>query len=236
MADFSFNASERTDSGKKYSKNLRRKGLVPGVVYGPAAKPQSVEFDVKEMELLYRDTLGKNALLTMKLAGKEQMVMFKSIQREPVKSKMLHVDFYHVDAAHPLNLDVPIILDGISIGVKEGGILSQGVRSIHVRCLPDKIPAAVHVNISELKMEENILLQSLTPPEGVIFLTDAHAVLAHVSEVKEEEVPTEEEAAAVAGDVKEGDAKEGDAKEGDAKAGDAKAGDAKAAEKKGDKK
>lgn len=230
MAEFSFEASERKETGKKYAKNLRREGKAPGVVYGPAAKPLSVEFNIRDMELLYRDTLGKNALLTMKLDGKEQTVMFKQVSREPVKNKLLHIDFYHIDAAHQLNLDVPIILDGIAAGVKEGGVLSTGIRAIHVRCLPANIPAAIHVDISALKVDENILLQTITPPEGVSFLTDAHAVLAHIAEVKEE-APTEAEVAAA--ETKEADAKAAEAaKAGDAKPGDAKAGDAKEAEKK----
>ena len=225
MAEYKFKAVSREKHGKSYASKTRRTGRVPAVVYGPAAKPIPVECDIREIELLYRDTLGKNALLKMELDGKEQTVMFKDVQREPVKSKLLHIDFYHVDAKHPLKLDVPVILDGTASGVKEGGILEHGIRNVHVRCLPDHIPTAIHVDITNLGMEENILVQDLTPPEGVTFLTDGHSVLAHVSEPKEEE--KKEEEAAAAGAV---------AKEGDAKPADAKAGDAKPEEKKEEKK
>lgn len=216
MAEFSLKASTRKSSGKSYASKIRREGRVPGVVYGPTIKAQAIELDAHEVELLHRDSFGKNALIKMDLDGKEQTVMFKDILREPVKSKLLHIDFYYVDASHPLKLDIPVVLDGVAAGVKEGGVLSHGVRAIHVRCLPDKIPSEIHVDISSLKVEENILVQSLTAPEGVTFLTDPHAVLAQISEVKEEEAPVAatEEAAA------EGDAKPEEAKEGDAKAED----------------
>ena len=222
MADYSIKAVIRKDQGKSYARKIRKMGKVPGVVYGPSAEPKSIELNMRELELLHRNTFGKNAIINLDLDGSESMVMFKNVQREPVKSKMLHVDFYLLQAGHELNLDVPIILDGIAAGVKEGGILSHGVRAIHVRCLPKDIPKAIHVDISALKVEENILVQNLTPPPGVTFLTDEHAMIAHVSEVKEEEV--KEEAAAEA-DPKAA-AKPG-AKAGDPKAADAKAGDAK---------
>ena len=224
MADYIIEAKLRQGQGKGYASKARRAGRLPGVIYGPAAEPLRVEMETRAVELLYRDTLGKNALLTMKLDrdGKvdEQTVMFKDLQREPVKSKPLHVDFYHVDPKHPLNLDVPVVLEGTAAGVKEGGILEHGVRNIHVRCLPEHIPSSIHVDISNLNVEENILLQDITPPEGVTFLTDAHAVLAHVAEVKEEEAkPAEGEAGAA-----------------EAKPGEAKPEEAKAEEKKDDKK
>ena len=85
-----------------------RPASCPPTSTAAARSPVSVEIDNREVSLLYQRTIGKNTLLTMKLAGQaDQMVMFKEVQREPVKGKFLHVDFYHVDpgpshqAAHP---------------------------------------------------------------------------------------------------------------------------------------
>jgi large subunit ribosomal protein L25 len=185
-----FNASARKGSGRRYSTRLRAQGKVPANVYGRGEQPVSVEIDNREIVLLYQRTIGKNSLLTMKFDGKETTVMFKEVQREPVKGKFLHVDFYHVDQAHPIKLKIPVELVGTAKGVKElGGILGHTTRFVRVRCLPKDIPANVTVDVTDLGLDESILLENVTPPAGVTFLDNKHTVLAHVSEVLEEKAP-----------------------------------------------
>ncbi len=232
---YSFEAKVRTQKGKAHAGSLRRNGRVPGVVYGQGKESQAVELEDKEMNALIAKTMGLNALLTMKLADEkggtsERTVMFKEVQREPVKSKLWHVDFYLVDPASKLKLKVPVRLEGVAAGTKEGGILEHGVRSLNVRCLPSAIPSAIKVDVSNLGLDQSILLEQLPRSEGVDFLDDPHAVLAHVAAV-EEEAP----AAAAAGTTdqpevigeKEKEAKRAEKEGAKAPAADAK--DAKAA-------
>jgi large subunit ribosomal protein L25 len=207
MAEYKFEAKTRTESGKKYARGLRAQGLLPAIVYGRGEKSFAVEVSAKELPLLFLRTLGKNALLTMHLtdgAGKttDTTVMFKDVQREPVKGKFQHIDFYHVDPAHPLKLKVPVVLEGAAKGVKElGGMLSQPTRNITVRCLPSDIPADIRIDISDLGVDESVLLQDVTPPKGVSFLGDPHTVLALVTTIEEEKAP---EPAAAAADAAKG--------------------------------
>lgn len=221
-----FQASPRRGNGRRYSSRLRATGKLPANVYGRGEKPLSVEVDNREVSLLYQRTIGKNALLIMKFDGKDTTVMFKEVQREPVKGKFLHIDFYHVDQAHPLKLRIPVELTGTAKGVREsGGILGHPTRFVRVRCLPKDIPVQIEVDVSELGLSESILLENVTPPAGVTFLDGKHTVLAHVSEIEEEKAP--EPAAAAAGaagapEVITEKKKEGDAA---APAADAKAGD-----------
>jgi large subunit ribosomal protein L25 len=227
MATYEFNAKVRSASGKGGAKTLRNADVLPAVVYGRGEAGLKVEVSGKEVPLLYLRTLGKNSLLTMNLtdekgATKQETVMFKEVQREPVKNKFLHVDFYHVDAKHPLKLKVPVVLEGLPIGVKEqGGILQHPTRNVLVRCLPADIPTEIRVDVSGLKQDESILLEDFTAPKGVLFLSDPHTVLAQVAAVVEEKAP--EVAVAAAADAAKGpevitakkpgeEAKPGDAK------------------------
>jgi large subunit ribosomal protein L25 len=185
-----FTATPRKGSGRRYSTRLRAQGKLPANVYGRGEKPVSVEIDNREVFLMYQRTIGKNALLTMKFEGKDTTVMFKEVQREPVKGKFLHVDFYHVDPAHPIKLRIPVELVGVAKGVKEaGGILNHPTRFVRVRCLPKDIPVDIKVDVTELGLDDSILLENITPPAGVTFLDGKHTVLAHVSEVEEEKAP-----------------------------------------------
>lgn len=238
--DFNFNATLRSTGGKVNARNMRAEGKLPAVVYGRGEKPINVEVNTHEVQLLFMRTIGKNALLTMKLAdtsGKssDTTVMFKEVQREPVRDKFLHIDFYHVDPNHSLKLKVPVVLEGVPKGVKEaGGILDHPTRFLDVRCLPSDIPAQIKVQVAELGLEDSILLQDIVPPKGVTFLGNAHTVLAHVAVLAEEKAPevvAAEGAAAAEPEVTKQKAPgEADAaaKPGDAK-GAAKAPDAKAA-------
>ncbi|HTB21351.1 MAG TPA: 50S ribosomal protein L25 [bacterium] len=205
MAEYKFTATLRSTKGKGSSKGLRSKDRLPAIVYGPGRKAYSVEVSAKEIPLLYLRTLGKNSLLTMSVTDEkgavaDSTVMFKEVQREPVKNRFLHVDFYHVDPAHPINLRVPVVLDGSAIGVREkGGILSHPTRSLRVRCLPADIPSEIKVDISKMDIDQSLLLKDYTPPKGVTFLGDPHTVLARVSMVEEEKVQEATAAAAAEG-------------------------------------
>lgn len=199
MSDLKFKATPRKESGRRYNIRQRLKGVLPANVYGRGEKSTPVEVDNHEINLLYQRTIGKNALLEMELEGKTATVMFKEVQREPVKGKFLHIDFYLVDPAHPIKLRIPVTLSGMAKGVKEaGGILGHPTRLLTVRCLPKDIPAEIAVDISHLGLDESLLLQDITPPAGVIFLDGKHTVLAHVSAVEEEKAPEPGAAAASA--------------------------------------
>jgi large subunit ribosomal protein L25 len=189
-ATYEFNAKPRSGQGRRAAADLRAQGKLPANVYGRGEKSVSVEVDYRELNLLYQRTIGKNALLTMKLEGKDSTVMFKDVQREPVKDKFLHIDFYHVDPAHPIKLRIPVLLTGVPKGVREEfGILDHPTRSVLVRCLPTAIPAEIKVDVSALGLDDSLMLQDVTPPAGVIFLSGKHTVLAHVSVPPEEKAP-----------------------------------------------
>lgn len=217
MAEYKFSAAVRKGVGKKHARGLRSRGKLPAILYGRGEKGLAIEVSAQELPLLYLRTLGKNALLTMQLTGEDgkvsdTTVMFKDVHREPVKGKFQHIDFYHVDPAHPLKLKVPVALEGAAKGVKEeGGLLTQPTRALTVRCLPKDIPAQIKVDISELGLEQSLLLQSVTPPAGVTFLDDPHTVLALVSAIEEEKAPEPAAADAAKGPEVIKEKKEGEA-------------------------
>lgn len=195
MAEYKFEATTRTGNGKTGARGLRANAKLPAVVYGRGEKSLAVEVDAKEIPLLFMRTLGRNALLSMTLtdekgAKSDSIVMFKEVQREPVKNKFLHVDFYHVDPKHPIKLKVPVVLDGIPKGVKESfGILNHPTRTLQIKCLPADIPAEIRVDVSGLDLEQSLILKDLTPPKGVTWLSAAQTVLALVTASEEEKAP-----------------------------------------------
>ena len=195
-----FKATVREGKGKASAATLRRAGQVPAVIYGQGKEPLSLSVDAAAIQMLIAKTWGLNALIIAKVddgkgAITEKTVMFKEYQKEPVKDNVIHVDFYNVDFEHEIKLRVPVVLEGSPAALKEGGILEHGVRSLRVRCLPKAIPQAIKVDVSNLGLDQNILLQDVAKQEGVTFLDNAHTVLAHVALVEEEKAPVAAEGA-----------------------------------------
>ncbi len=195
-----FKATLRTGKGKASAATLRRAGKIPAVIYGQGKEPLNLAVDAAAIQMLIAKTWGLNALISAKVDdGKggitEKTVMFKEYQKEPVKNNVIHVDFYNVDFDSEIKLRIPVQLVGTPAAIKEGGILEHGVRTLRVRCQPKAIPQAIKVDVSNLAMDQNILLQDLAKMEGVTFLDNAHTVLAHVAQVEEEKAPVAAEGA-----------------------------------------
>lgn len=186
MQMVSLSASART-SGISTSA-LRRKGIVPCVVYGNVENvaAQCVETTLKQV---FAKT-GESTIVELDLMGKKLPVLFHAIDLDPVSDRIIHVDFYAIDMTKEVETHVPLRFEGISPAVKDlGGILVTPLSHITVRCLPKDLPPALMVNLSGLAAMHAVLtVKDLVLPSGVQVIANANAVIATVQEPREEEV------------------------------------------------
>jgi large subunit ribosomal protein L25 len=200
------------------ARRLRGQGRVPGVVYG--GEGDSVAFQVDAREL--RNALAHGgAVIDLQLDGdKAQPVVVKEEQRDPVSGRLLHVDFLRVRLDRVIQATTVVELDGgeEAPGVKEGGVLEQVTREINIEALPTAIPDAVHLDVSDMNINDTLTLAALTAPEGVTLLDDPEeTVLATLTPPRVEEEPEIEEETELVGE--EGEVPEGEeAPEGEAPA------------------
>lgn len=199
--------AESRPRGTKGSVNaLRREGLLPAVVYGKDVGNLLVQLLEKDLAaLLARHSMG-STLISLEVTDGESrqnspyMVMIRDVQRDPIKQKFLHADFYQVSLTEEIQTEIPVILIGEAPGVKEGGILQHQLREVIVICLPTKLPDRLEADISSLGIGDQVTVADLQVPEGVKVVTDMDItianVIAPVIEVEEEE---EEEAEAAEG-------------------------------------
>lgn len=227
----------RTIAGKGEAHKLRAAGLAPGVLYGSGTKPQLIAVDPRILGL-QRAQYGSSFIYDVEVEGHGKVKgLLKEVQLDPVTYKILHVDLYAVDMTKPVRVEIPIELTGKPVGAAEGGVLSQLLRKIEVQCLPDKIPAKLVADVSELKIGQVLFSKAFVLPEGVVFTSRRDEPVATVVVPQEEVVATPEATLepGVEGAVPvEGEAVEGAAPavEGAAPAADAK-GKAPAADAKG---
>jgi len=204
MAEIVISATNRADRGKNAARRLRRRGLVPGIVYGGKGENLAVAVDPKALHRVLRSEAGRNAILKLSIAdhGSTNAIL-KNWQVDPVKESFLHADFYRIAMDVAIRVTVPIHVVGEARGVKvDAGILELVIREIEVECLPGDIPERIAVDVSDLGINQSLRVSDVPIPAKVKVLQAADQVVVHVVAVKEEEAAP----AAAAAPVAEGEA------------------------------
>lgn len=160
-------AKIRKDTGKKV-KGLRKKGIVPAVLYGPKIQSCHIEVNQKEFDKVYSQA-GESSLISLEVDKKKYLVLIHQAQLEPISLRPLHVDFLQPSLTEEIQAHVPLVFEGEAPAVKElGGTLVKNISEIEVKALPEKLPHEIKVDVTSLKtFENNILVKDLILPEGV---------------------------------------------------------------------
>lgn len=187
------NGTLRTNTGRKSSRDIRGEGMMPAIVYG---QKDNISFSVnpKELAKLIKQK-GKNIVIDLVIAedsSPKRKVLLKEFQSHPLRETWIHADFIEIDMTKPLKVQVPIKLTGVSPGEKKGGVLNHAIRNIQLECLPDDIPEAIEVSISELDMEQAIHVSDLDLPKHLKILNPPSATIAVVHAEKIEAEPETE--------------------------------------------
>lgn len=198
-----FNATVRSNSGKGASARLRKGGQIPAVAYGKNLPVQSLSISPSDLSSVLTSAHGRNSVIELDVAGQKKLtVLIRDFQYHPLSRELLHADFVQIALDQPVDVDVPLDATGKAKGVVEGGVLRQVYRRVPVRCLPEKIPVKLVHDVTELGVNEHILVKDLAVPEGVtIRLPQDQTVLAVAFEkqvVEEEEAKPADAAAAAA--------------------------------------
>ncbi|MFC1789564.1 50S ribosomal protein L25 [Patescibacteria group bacterium] len=192
----SLSVKNRKDVGKNLN-NMRSKGLLPGVLYGPKMKTSHLEIDAKEFEKVYKEA-GGSSLISLQDGKEKHLVLIHDVQLNPLTLKPTHIDFYQPSLKKEIEAKVPLVFEGEAPAVKElGGTFVKNISEIEVKALPQNLPHEIKTDITKLKtFEDDILVQDLKVPEGVKILKGAEDIIAFVAPVEkvEEELakPAEE--------------------------------------------
>jgi large subunit ribosomal protein L25 len=203
-------AEYRDATGKGVARKLRAAGRIPAVLYGKGAETKAISIDPSALQrLLQSSGAGINTLIELSVDGSTRTVLVKELQRDPVRGRPLHTDFYLVELDKKVEVSVPIHLVGRPEGVELGGILDHPLREIELECLPRAIPESVSVDVSALQVGDSIHVRDLELPEGASVRTDVNLAVASViaPAVVEEPVveePEEGEEAVAEGEEAEG--------------------------------
>lgn len=193
-------AQKREKSGKGPARQLRIKGLVPAVCYGPYDKPLHVAVNPDDLKKAIATPHKFNTVIKLQVEGGEtRTVLFKDFEKDPVDGQVLHADFLEVRMDKDVVVNVPVVLVGKPVGVTEGGILQQVSRTIPVLCKPSDIPEKIEVDVSNLAIAESLHVKDVKAPPGVQFKIRGDQTIAVVNIPEKEEEAPKPAAAAVPG-------------------------------------
>jgi large subunit ribosomal protein L25 len=210
----------RESQGSRYTRRLRREGVVPGIVYGSGGDCQAFQTDARELARLLSSGA---AVFDLQLDGKGIPVIVKDQQLHPVRGEVMHIDMLRVNLNEAIQTTVLIEVHGAeeAPGVKEGGVLEQVTREINIEALPGDIPEGIDVDVSGLEAAATMTLGQIPVPDGVTFLDDPDETVIATITIPSEE-PEEPEIEEEPGLVAEGEA---DASAEDAAAAEGATGD-----------
>lgn len=199
MKTIEINGSFRTELGKKSSKQVRKAGNVPCVIYG---KEQNIHFEAPEKSFKNLVYTADAHLVKLTIADKEFKAVLKDMQFHPVNDKILHADFIQIFDNKPVVINIPIKVSGDSVGVIAGGKLSIKKRTLKVKGLADDLPEFLPIDITDLKIHQGIKVGDLSfdkiellDPKKLLILTVATS---RVAQKSEEEIAAETAAAPAA--------------------------------------
>lgn len=176
---------EEREPGSKLAEALREELRIPAVLYGPKVD-ENIHFSVSEVDLekILSERQTKIQALTVK--GQEYRTLLKNVEFDPITDRAVHADFYVLDEDTPVKLTVPIQLNGVAEGVRDGGgRVFQTMRTVRVRVMPDKIPALFELDITELKIGDSLHVSELDM-EGIDPLDDPRRTIVTIAPPKSE--------------------------------------------------
>lgn len=164
-------AEKRVRQARGDNNKLRSAGKVPAVIYGPEVKG-SLPITIPEKEFVLLSRKGVNSLLfDLVFEGHHYSTLVKELQLHVLTKKVIHIDFYSVDLAKTIEVEIPVKITGDCKGVKAGGILEQKIHKAKVKAIPEKIPNDVTIDVTEIQVGTSLKVKDIKLEDGVEFVT-----------------------------------------------------------------
>jgi len=203
MEQIELKVTNREILGKKV-RFLRRQGVSPVHLFGRGIESVTLQCATAELQRVLV-AAGRTGLISLKLDKERspRTAMVREVQMEPRTGELLHVDFYQVQMAEQVKVEVPIVLIGEAPALKlRENMLVQDLNTLTVECLPARIPSSVEVDLSSLTEPDQVVrVKDIELDKEISVLNDPESLVVRISvrpveKIEEEEVVAEEVVAA----------------------------------------
>lgn len=190
MATIKLVVEKRDKLGTAECRRLRRKGNIPGIIYGHGKDAISVKFPADKFMPILRAGVQ---VVELELDGQQETTIFREIQWDTFSTEVQHIDLVRVDPNERVSVEISIELRGVAPGVTAGGVLEHQLHSLAIDCPAVSIPEKLRVRIGSLEIDQAIHVSDLELPDGVVVLTPSETLVARVNEPVEIEDEDDEE-------------------------------------------
>ena len=176
-------AERRERAGKGASRELRRNGRVPAVIYGGKEEPLAIHVEAKELARQLNTGHFMNSIVMVEVGGKTVRAIPKDVALHPVTDRPLHVDFLRLSKDSKIQVAVPVVFvnEDDSPGLKKGGVLNVVRHELELVCESDKIPDDIQIDVTGLEVGDSIHISNVNLPEGsVSAITDRDFTIATI--------------------------------------------------------
>ncbi|WP_377269710.1 50S ribosomal protein L25/general stress protein Ctc [Peterkaempfera sp. SMS 1(5)a] len=188
MSEVRLAAEPRTEFGKGAARRARRAGLVPGVVYGHGQAPVHLNLPGHDLMMALKTP---NVLISLPIEGKNEFVLPKAVQRDPIKGNLEHVDLLLVKRGEKVTVEIPVLTEGeLAPG---GNLLEHVLNALPVEAEATHLPENVTVSVEGLEAGSSIHAKDIVLPKGTTLAVDEDAVVLHVVAAQVEAVAEEAE-------------------------------------------
>jgi ribosomal protein L25, ctc-form len=197
MKEIEVKGQKRTDLGKKAAKAMRKEGLIPCNLYGEAKNadgaPEALSIACPMSEL--RKIVYTPHIYVIKLVidGEERTAILKELQFHPVTDALLHVDFYEVNDQKPITVGIPVKLNGLAQGVRDGGRMNLSIRKIDVTAKYQSIPEHLNIDVTAMTIGKSIKVGDLHF-EGLEMATSKNVVVCSIKATRKSIAASQAEA------------------------------------------
>ncbi|SNX61772.1 large subunit ribosomal protein L25 [Streptomyces sp. TLI_55] len=187
MSEVKISAETRSEFGKGAARRIRRDAKVPGVLYGHGSDPIHLTLPGHDLLLALRTP---NVLIALDIDGKtNELAIPKSVQRDPIKGFLEHVDLQLVQRGETVTVEIPVHTEGeLAAG---GNLLEHVLNALPVEAEATHIPEAVTVSVEGLEAGASILAKDIKLPKGTTLAVDEDAVVLQVLAAQAEEASEE---------------------------------------------
>jgi len=209
MVQSSLRVKPRIRIGKSGAREVRKEGNIPAILYGQGEDPVPLVVRPDELKRALSNNAGINTVLELEIDGSEPPVkrfsMVKEVQKDPIKNRVIHLDFLAIDMKKTVRVKVPVSTLGRSEGERRGGRIEKLMRTIDLECLPGNIPDLIEIDVSSLDIGGFVDIGELELGEGVKPVRDGSEKVVQVIAQRstEEDVQAGEEEEEAEGEAEE---------------------------------
>lgn len=174
---------QKRPEGSK-TKALRRSGEIPANLYGhKGTESISLVINAKTVERLLKKASVNNTLIDLKINDIpwQGQTLLREVQAHPATGQPFHLSFFAVAGHGKMTVEVPLNFIGNAIGVKEeGGMLDTVITEMQLNCLPENIPDAIDIDVTNLKVGDSLHVNQIQLPQGVTLVAESSELVVSV--------------------------------------------------------